>query len=122
MSDPIEQLAVATVSRVSRRSFLGRAAGLVTAIVAGTAMPVVLPASRASAGPGRNCPPAFCTCGKRVVPETCWFECGGRCCGRRVTRICDCCRGRGCKPNHFCSNPGCILCAESFHECTPARC
>ena len=101
MADRMERLSRRAAGRMNRRTFLGRAAGVATAVVAGTAMPLVLPAQRASAL-GR-CPAGFCIVGKRTIPGSCWFECGGRCCGTKVTQICDCCSGIACSPRHFCN-------------------
>lgn len=122
MADRLRTLSMRTASRMSRRSFLGRTLGVVSAAVAGTAMPVVLPAARA-ASRIRGCPPEFCTLGKRAVPGSCWFECGGRCCGSKVTQICDCCTGLGCTPRHGCGgSKNCRFAVESFMRCTGMSC
>ncbi len=121
MADAMQRLSVRAASRMTRRSFLGRSLGVVSAVIAGTAMPIVLPAARASARPGR-CPPEFCTIGRRAIPGSCWFECGGRCCGDRVTQICDCCAGVGCSPTHGCGGRNCRSLVESFVRCTGMSC
>ncbi len=119
MSLTLENLSVRTATHLTRRRFLGRSLGTITAAVAGTAMSVVLPEVRASAA---SCPPVSCPCGKRAVFGSCWAECG-RCCGDRLYYICDCCTGgAGCNPNHLCSHSGCNFCAESFYNCTQAVC
>lgn len=119
MGTRVEHLAVRAANRMSRRSFFGKTATVFTTVAAGSAMTLVLPAVRANA---LTCPPSTCSCGKRVVPGSCWYECTGRCCGIRVTQICDCCSGSNCNPNHLCTHSGCTLCAESFYTCLQLAC
>jgi hypothetical protein len=133
MSDMgFEAISSRLAARYSRRTALGRGLTLITAAVAGTAMPTVMPVARADSRGGPRAPLALCPHSLPCLrgtsySSTCWVQCGYTCCGTRAARICDCCArdpntGISCTPSHNCDNNGCYVADTVLYGCTQQAC